>query len=115
MLFGGSTDGHVGTAKYASLSLFFCRRTVDAISTRDQAKPGINLMEEIHERTFQTRFMPIQRSSFNSPLFCMINSLVPTYFLSPLLSPARGGGGGGAKKITVRASAKILSPIISSS
>lgn len=27
------------------------------------------------------------------PLFCMINSLVPTYFLSPLLSPARGGGG----------------------
>lgn len=96
MLFGSTTDGHVGAAKYVSLSVFFCRRTVDAISTRDQAKPGINLMEEIHERTFQTRFMPTQRSSFNSPPILHDQQFGAHIFLiSSLISCTGGVGGGG--------------------
>lgn len=93
MLFGGSTDRHVGTAKYVSLSVYFCRRTMDAISTRDRAKPGINLMEEIHERTFQTRFMPIQRSSFNSPPFLHDQQFGAHIFLISSLISCTGGGG----------------------
>lgn len=98
MLFGNTTDGHVGAAKYVSLSVFFCHRTLDAISTRDQAKPGVNLMEEIHERTFQTRFMPTQRSSFNSPPFLHDQQFGAHIFLISSLISCTGWGGGGGKK-----------------